>query len=172
MEFHLSIQQNKIIMSSLSKHQRARLIFHSLICFTIGLVGGLAWVLVLGGKLQLWPLPPLEFSLPETKELWRNAHIGPIMNGIFVIALAAASPLFTLSTKTAKWLVVLCIVILYGNTIGYQTSPFTTNRGLSTDGGFLNLLCYGSFYLAALSAFGVVGIGIYGSYKTMVSESN
>lgn len=163
------MSDDKIISAShhhtLSYEQKRKMVLHSFIVIGIGLLGGMAWVIVLGGKLELWPIPPIEFDLPETKELWRNAHIGPIMNGIFVLAIVGASSYLTLGKRALNILYYLTIIMLWGNTIGYQTSPFTTNRGLGTSSNFLNSFCYFSFYIAALCALVLVGICIYGSWK-------
>lgn len=153
--------------SHLSNHQRAKLIFHSFIVIGIGLIGGMAWVIALAGHLELWPIPPIELDLPETKELWRNAHLGPIMNGIFVLAIAGISPFLTLSAKATKALFYLSIIMLWGNTLGYQTAPFASDRGLGVTGDAMNIFCYACFYIAAICALVVVWMGIYGSYKTM-----
>ena len=156
--------------SKLSELQKSKMLLWSFICIGIGLVGGLAWVVVLAGYLQLWPVPALEFSLPETKELWRNAHIGPIMNGMLLIALTAVSHLLTLSKRQVSILFYTSIIMVVFNTIGYQLSPFTSQRGLAPVGEGLNQLCYFSFYIAALCAFAVVIIGIIGSYSSIKSS--
>jgi len=159
---------------SLSKHQRACISLHGFLNILFGFFGGFAWIVVLGGHLHLWPIPPIEMDLPATKELWRNAHTGPITNGILALAIAGISPLLTISIKASKILVYSTIAMMWFNTIGYQTSPFTTNRGLSPVDGFLNSFCYFSFFIAVFAAFAVVIIGIMGAYRTMLSnrESN
>ena len=156
--------------TSLSVRQRAGLALHSFIIILIGFFGGMAWLLVLGDYLQFWPLPPIEFSLPETKELWRNAHTGPITNGLLGLAVAAISPLLTLGPRASKCLYYATIVMLWLNTIGYQTAPFTSNRGLNPSGSFMNSFCYFAFYIAVFAAFIVVIIGINGSYRTWANS--
>jgi len=163
----MDVIENETPNAGLSNLQRGRMVFHSFICIGLGLVGGLAWVISLAGYLELWPIPPINLDLPETKELWRNAHIGPIVNGIFVMAIAGISPLIKISAKTSKILYYTSLAMVWLNTIGYQTSPFTTNRGLAPRENLLNVFCYTSFYIAALCAFVVVGIGIYGSYNSI-----
>ena len=83
--------------TSLTTKQRASLVCHGMMVVLFGFFGGMAWIMVLGEHLHLWPLPPIEANLPDTKELWRNAHTGPITNGIFAIAIAGISPLLALS---------------------------------------------------------------------------
>jgi len=157
--------------TSLTTKQRAGIVFHGLLVMLFGFFGGMAWLLVLGEYLQFWPLPPIEMSLPENKELWRNAHTGPITNGILALALAGISPLLALSKKTSKWLYSSVIIMIWFNTMGYQISPFTSNRGLNPSGGFLNALCYFSFYIAVFAAFIAVVIAAIGAYKTMRSPA-
>ena len=153
--------------TSLSDGQRSTVVLHAFVVILVGFFGGMGWIVVLGDYLQLWPLPPIEMSLPETKELWRNAHTGPITNGILALAIAAASPLLALNPKTSSILYYSIIIMIWFNTVGYQLAPYTTNRGLNPSGGVLNALCYFSFYLAVFAAFIVVVLGIYGAYRSM-----
>jgi len=140
--------------TSLTTKQRAGIVFHGLLVMLFGFFGGMAWLLVLGEYLQ-----------------FRNAHTGPITNGILALALAGISPLLALSKKTSKWLYSSVIIMIWFNTMGYQISPFTSNRGLNPSGGFLNALCYFSFYIAVFAAFIAVVIAAIGAYKTMRSPA-
>ena len=155
--------------TGLTKNQKHKIVLHSFICVGIGLIGGLGWVMVLAGSLELWPIPPIDLSLPETKELWRNAHIGPIMNGIFAMAIVSVSSYLIMSKKSATIFYRCILIMLYGNLIGYQTAPFTSNRGLAPHDGFMNILCYFSFYAAALAALLLVGMAIFAATKSLKS---
>ena len=53
----------------LAQKQRAKMIFNSAIVILIGSFAGFAWLIALGDYLQLWPLPPIELSVPDQKEL-------------------------------------------------------------------------------------------------------
>jgi len=57
--------------------------------------------------------------------------------------------------------------MLYGNLIGYQTAPFLSNRGLAPHEGFMNVLCYFSFYTAVFAAILLVGMAIYSAKKSL-----
>ena len=151
----------------LTEIQKNKIVLHSFICIGIGLVGGMAWVMVLAGSLELWPIPPIDLSLPETKELWRNAHIGPIMNGIFTLSIVAISRYLLMTHRSTQLFYKCVLIMLYGNLIGYQTAPFTTNRGLAPHEGFMNIFCYFSFYAAALAALLLVGMAIYAANKSI-----
>tara|TARA_B100000497_G_C7695081_1_gene424203 strand:- start:522 stop:1022 length:501 start_codon:yes stop_codon:yes gene_type:complete len=158
------------LTSSLSQRQKSTLLIHGFITILIGFFGGFAWLISMAGYLELWPLPPLDLTVPATKELWRNAHTGPINNGMLVILVVAISPLLKLTPKASKFMTYGAIAMLWGNTLGYSTGPFSTNRGLTPTGDFINILCYGSFYVAVVGAFILVGLGIYGSYKSLLES--
>jgi len=151
----------------LTKKQRATMSFHAMLVILIGSFAGFAWIIALGGYLELWPLPPIEISVPDQKELWRNAHLGPIVHGMLVVLVAALSPLLKLTAKEAKILVIAGLVEVWGNALGFSAAPYTSNRGLTPDGEFINYFAYFTFYPAVLAALVVVILGIVGSYRTM-----
>jgi len=150
-----------------SNQQRAKMIFHSAIVILIGSFAGFAWLIALGGYLQLWPLPPIEISLPDQKELWRNAHLGPIMHGMLVILVAAIAPLLKLTKREAKVLMIAGLIEVWGNALGFSSAPYTTNRGLTPEGPFINLFAYFTFYPAVIGALILVALVILGSYRSM-----
>lgn len=155
----------------LSKKQRATMSFHAFVVILIGSTAGFAWLISLAGVLQLWPLPPMEISVPDQKELWRNAHVGPIVHGMLVVLVAAISPLLRLTKKEASILVIAGLVEVWGNALGFSAAPFTTNRGLTPDGAFINHFAYFTFYPAVVAALVVVVLGIVGSYRAMKETS-
>ena len=66
------------------------------------LVGGLGlWIYLLGG-FELIPGYVLQFQLPGSPDGWKRAHIGPVMNGLMVIAIAFGLPLLNISERTAR----------------------------------------------------------------------
>ena len=146
--------------------ERSNLVMHAFIIIMIGFFGGFAWLLNLAGAIELWPLPPLDLSVPETKDLWENAHLGPIMNGIFLLAIVSVSSLFTFSDIQKKWVYWCALVMVWGNAFGYQGAPFASQRGLVPRGELINVLVYASFYIAALAAIILVVMCIIGALKT------
>ena len=154
----------------LTKNQRATMSFHAFVVILIGSTAGFAWLISLAGYIQLWPLPPIDIPVPDQKELWRNAHLGPIVHGMLVLLVASFSPLLKLTKKEAKILVIAGLVEVWGNAVGFSVAPFTSNRGLTPDGSFLNQLAYFTFYPAVVAALIVVILGIVGSYRTMKSS--
>ena len=152
----------------LSTKQRATMTFHGTLVIIMGSLAGFAWLIALAGYLQLWPLPAFDFiTVPDQKELWRNAHVGPIVHGMLVVLVAALSPLLKLTKKEAKILVIAGLVEVWGNALGFSAAPFTSNRGLTPDGAFINQFAYFTFYPAVVAALVVVILGIVGTYRTM-----
>ncbi len=151
----------------LSQKQRATMTFHAFIVIFIGATAGFAWLISLAGYLQLWPLPPIDISVPDQKELWRNAHTGPIVHGMLVVLVAAISPILKLTKRESKFLVIAGLLEVWGNAFGFSAAPFTSNRGLTPTGSFINLFSYFTFYVAVLGALVVVILGIVGSYRSM-----
>lgn len=151
--------------------QKSNLVMHAFIIILIGFFGGFAWLLNIAGAIELWPLPPLDFSVPETRDLWENAHLGPIMNGIFLLGIVAVSHLLKLSNSSKKWLYWCVLIMVWGNAFGYQGAPFASMRGLTPHGEAMNKLVYSSFYTAAIAAIIVVILGIVGAVKMKKANS-
>ena len=98
--------------------------------------------------------------MPDTdaqKELLRNAHTGPIMNSVYVMAMVALSP------RQAKWLYYWAIIMLWGNTIGYSTAVYAPERGLQPVVEWPNIVSYGTFYIAVVAAVITTGICLKGA---------
>lgn len=160
----------RINYPGLTRKQKARISFHAILVIIIGSTAGFAWLISLAGYLQLWPLPPMEIPIPDEKELWRNAHLGPIMHGMLMMIIVAVSSLLTLTKKESRILVLAAIIEMWGNAFGFQSAPFTSNRGLSPTGSFINVFSYGTFYVAVFAAFVVLIIAAIGCYRTLKSS--
>lgn len=154
----------------LSKKQRATMSFHAFLVIIIGATAGFAWLISLAGYLQFWPLPPMDISVPDEREAWRNAHMGPIVHGMLIVLIASISSFLTLTKKESVIMVIASIVEVWGNAIGFQTAPFTSNRGLTPTGSFINILSYGTFYIAVVAAFIILILATIGTYRTMREE--
>ena len=155
----------------LSTKQRATMTFHGTLVIIMGSLAGFAWLIALAGYLQLWPLPAFDFiTVPDQKELWRNAHMGPIVHGMVVVLIAAIAPLLKLTKKESRVMVIAALIEIWGNVLGFQSAPFTTNRGLTPTGPFIDAFSYGTFYIAVVAAFVILYLTAVGSYRTMRSS--
>lgn len=162
-----SIKEN---YPGLSKKQRATMTFSGFLVILMGSMAGFAWILAIGENLELWPLPPIELAVPDEKELWRNAHMGPIIHGMLVILIAAVASLLKLTSKEAKVMVIAAIIENWGNVFGFQSAPFTSNRGFNPEGSFINIFSYSTFYIAIVAALVILYLAAIGSYRTMKSS--
>ena len=156
----------------LSKRQKAVISINGFIVIVLGSVAGFAWLISLAGYLELFPLPRIDLAIPETKELWRNAHLGPIMHGMLIILIAAVAPLLKLTKKETMIMVYACFAEVWGNVMGFQSAPFTSNRGLTPTGPFIDIFSYGMFYIAVVASFTILYLSIMGCYRTIKEERN
>lgn len=139
----------------LTQRISGKLLTHCLIIVFFGLFGGFVWLIALADNVfHILPLPRMEIPVPDRSELLRNAHTGPIMNAVYMMAVVLMSPILKFSARQAKWVYYGAIVTLWGNTIGYSTAVFAPERGLQPVGDWVNLVSYGTFYSA------VVGVTI------------
>lgn len=155
----------------LTKKQRATMSFHALLVIIIGATAGFAWLISIAGYLQFWPLPAMDISVPDQREAWRNAHMGPIVHGMLIVLIAAISSLLRLTKKESVIMVIASLIEVWGNALGFQTAPFTTNRGLTPTGPFIDAFSYGTFYAAVVAAFVILYLAAVGTYRTMREES-
>lgn len=132
-----------------------RLLTHCFLMMFFGFFGGFAWLIALADNVfHILPLPRMEIAVPDQKELLRNAHTGPIVNAMYVMAVVVLSPILQFSARQAKWVYYGAIVTLWGNLIGYATAVYAPERGLQPVGDWPNLVSYATFYAA------VVGVTI------------
>jgi len=138
-----------------------KLLAHCFIAMFLGFIGGFVWLIALADNVfHILPLPRMEISVPDQKELLRNAHTGTLMNSMYVMAMVALSPWLRFSTRQAKWVYYWAISMLWGNLIGYSTAVFTPYRGIQPifESDIANLFSYFTFYAAVIGAVITTGI--------------
>ncbi len=130
-----------------------RLLAHCFVMMFLGFAGGFVWLIALADNVfHILPLPRIEIVVPDQKELLRNAHTGPLMNAMYVMAMVALSSRVNFSVRQAKWVYYSAIVMLWGNLIGYSAAVYAPERGLQPVGDWPNLLSYAAFYAAVVGA--------------------
>lgn len=143
--------------TALNPSHARNLIRHAVVALSIGLVGGAGLVVTLLGHMELAPIiGKIEMTLPGDSQLWRNAHTGPIMNALFVMLIAGLRPLFQLTASGQRVLHNSALIMLWGNTLGYNFAPFASNRGLAWSADLPSNLTYILFFVAAFSAMVVL----------------
>ena len=99
----------------MAERLRALLVANGALVFMVGLVAGFPFTFVILGKIVLWPLPgALEVHLPGDVRGWRMAHLEGILNGLTLIAVAAAAPWLTLGPRAQHWVAWLLIATAWG----------------------------------------------------------
>jgi len=127
----------------------------------LGFMGGFVWLIHLAENVfHILPLPRFEINVPDQKELLRNAHVGPMMNSMYVMAIVALSGRLNFSVLQAKWVYYWAILLLWGNMIGYSTAVYAPERGLQPIGDWPNLVSYATFYIAVVGAVITTGISL------------
>ena len=136
-----------------------KLLIHCFIMMFLGFGGGFVWLIALADNVfHILPFPKFEIIVPAQTELLRNAHTGPIMNAMYVMAMVVLSPRLNFSTLQAKCVYYSAIIMLWGNMIGYSAAVYAPERGLQPIGDWPNLVSYASFYAAVIGAVVTTGI--------------
>ena len=114
-----------------SRHQ-SLLLAHGGFVLVIGLLSGFGLMFRLLEEIAIWPFPlSVETVIPGSVRGWQAAHVGGILNGLMVMAMAPCLPLVPLS-ETVRGRVVLGLIFTgWANTIFYQFGNLAPNRGLS-----------------------------------------
>lgn len=136
-----------------------KLLAHCFIMMFLGFTGGFVWLIHLADNVfHIVPLPRMELIVPDQGELLRNAHTGPIMNAMYVMAMVVMSSRLNFSVLQAKWMYYWAIILLWGNTIGYSAAVYAPERGLQPTSDWPNLVSYVAFYSAVVGATITTGI--------------
>ncbi len=149
-----------------SRRIGGKLLIHCFIMMFLGFAGGFVWLVHLADNVfHILPLPRIEFLVPDRGELLRNAHVGPMMNAMYVMAIVLLSPRLNFSALQAKWVYYAAIVTLWGNTIGYSAAVYAPQRGLQPIGDWPNLLSYATFYIAVVGVVTFTGISLFNAIR-------
>lgn len=112
-------------------HQRL-LIGHGAAVMLLGMVAGFAYAFSLLGEVSLSPIPyALAERFPGRTEGWRAAHLGNILNGVMIVALASALPRLRLPSRRETLVTRALVVTVWGNACFYVFATFAPNHGLS-----------------------------------------
>ena len=145
-----------------------KLLVHCFIMMFLGFFGGFAWLIALADNVfHILPMPRMEIEMPERKELLRNAHTGPLMNSMYVMAMVALSSRLHFSARQAKWVYYGALAMLWGNLVGYVTAIYAPERGLQPIGDWPNLVSYATFYTAVVGASIATAICLYCAVKSI-----
>lgn len=143
-----------------------KILVHCFVMMFLGFFGGFAWLISLADNVfHILPMPRMEINIPDQKELLRNAHTGPLMNAMYVMAIVLLSSRLNFSEKQAKWVYYSVIITLWGNLIGYVFAIYAPERGLQPIGDWPNLVSYAAFYSAVVGATIATGMCLFNAIK-------
>jgi hypothetical protein len=120
------------------------MIYHGGVVFLLGLLLGLPFGLVLLGTME------------GSERAWRMAHLEGLLNGLFVIGVAAVGPALHLSAARAATVAWCMIITAYGNVVASGLAATYGVRGLSPGGSVVNTTVYVLFMIAVATV--VVGM--------------
>jgi hypothetical protein len=135
----------------MSDRLQSTMIAHGALVFLVGMVVGFPFAFVLLQKVVLWPLPAVEWTPPGDVRAWRMAHLEGILNGLTLIAVAAAGRRIALGARAQAWVGWGLIVTAWGNIIASVIGPLFGVRGLEFGDGVANSLMYLLFVVAIVA---------------------
>lgn len=113
-------------------HQRYRhMIGHGAIVILIALIGGFGLASSLIGGFEFIPGRIVQFDLFGNPEAWARAHVGGLLNGLFVIGVALSAHALQVTARAGKHLAWMLVGTGYGNTVFYWGALFAPNRALT-----------------------------------------
>jgi hypothetical protein len=79
----------------------------------------------------LWPLPVWKVQIPGSPRGWASAHVGGILNGVMICAIALIAARLAVTGRALAWVCYGMIATGWCNTVFYWAGNLAANRGLS-----------------------------------------
>ncbi len=115
----------------ISRYQRI-MVGHGVLIILVGALAGFMLFFSLLGEIALSPLPwAIDVQVPGAVRAWRGAHVGNMLNGVLIIALAGGLGYVSLSASGQKLTCWGMVGVVWGNAFFYVFAVFAPNRGLS-----------------------------------------
>jgi len=132
---------------------RSTLVFHGIAVIFLGLLAGFPFVLVVTG------------DLAGEVRAWRMAHLEGVLNGMLMIAVAAAGGAIRLSRGRSRAVVWCLCAAGYGNVLASVIGASTGVRGLEPVGPVANLVTYGLFLVAVVGVLAGLALAAQGALR-------
>ena len=113
-------------------HYQKIMVGHGVLVILVGAMSGFMLTFSLLGEIGLSPLPRvIDVHVPGAVRAWRGAHVGNMLNGVLILALAAGMGYVSLSDSGQKFTCWGMVGVVWGNALFYVFAVFAPNRGLS-----------------------------------------
>jgi hypothetical protein len=132
---------------------RSALVFHGILVILLGLLAGFPYALVVSG------------DLAGEVRAWRMAHLEGVLNGLVMIAVAAAGGLSVLTAFQSRLVVWGLLVAGYGNVAASILGASFGVRGLAPEGPWANFVVFGLFTAAIVGVFLGLGVAALGALR-------
>ena len=139
----------------MTDRQRSLLVAHGALVFLVGMVAGLPFALVLLGTAVG----------PGDVRGWRMAHLEGILNGLLLIAVAAAGGHLRLGPRAQPVLFWSLVVTAWGNQVASVIGPLFGGRGLTFGGGVTNSVMYVLFMIAVVTVLIAMAVVCWGALR-------
>ena len=137
-------------MAKLDAKLRSRMVLHGCLVIMLSLVAGFPYALAILGQGA------------EVSRAWSAVHTGGILNGLLVMAAAAAARRTVLNVGRQRIMAYCFIATAYGNLLGYSIGAMTGTRGLEIAPPVANMLVWAFFMTAVVTAFTGLGLLAWG----------
>jgi hypothetical protein len=137
----------------MDERRRATLAGHGALVFLAGLLAGVPYGLLLLG-----------WALPGDDRGWRMAHLEGVLNGLLLLAVAAAGGQLRLGERAQRAVVWGLLATGWGNVVASVVAPLFEVRGLQAGGSLANTLVWALFMLAVASVLVAMGLVARGAF--------
>jgi hypothetical protein len=111
--------------------QQKRMVGHGAIVMLVGMFAGFGLLISLIGGLELIPGSIIEFAIPGDPGAWVRAHIGGMLNGLFIMLVAVLVAVMALPDALGRQLFWMLVGTSYANTVFYWAALLAPNRALT-----------------------------------------
>jgi len=120
----------------MNERMRVLLLLNGLGLWVTAMAVGWMYMFMLLGKIELFPIiPSIDVHIPGEARAWNMAHLEGITNGLLLMAIAALSPLLTLSDRQHRSVFWCAVITAWGFTLPAWANALVGTRGLAFDGG-------------------------------------
>ncbi|MFP6598018.1 MAG: hypothetical protein VCC01_11230 [Candidatus Hydrogenedentota bacterium] len=157
----------------MTQRMQSIMIMNGALVFLVGLLSGFPYAYVIIEKIVLWPIPgEIDWTPPGDERAWRMAHLEGILNGLTLIAVAAAGSRLKITPRAEAFIGWGLIITSWGNITASVIGPIFGGRGLYFGDGFANSLVYLLFVLAVITVITAMIMVFRGALADLRDQNN